>query len=563
MKKKLIRAMLLLALLVTAITLVFFSIRLYDVFTQRAYGEMKSVAAALSHSMAGEESPHSLLAETHRDIAHLRISWIDADGMVLYDSGITDTGAMDSHGQREEIAEALESGEGMASRLSASLGESTYYYATRLVDGSVLRLAQSQRSVAGELLGLLPSLFLIALLVVALSIVLSSRITRHVLGPLNRLNLDRPAENETYEELEPLLKRLIHQREQIDAQLRASEENARQATAILDNMAEGLLILSPAGHVMSMNRAAAVILSPSNMPCADGHYTALLRNLPLHDAVEQAMQRRTAAETKARIDKRTYHVLISPVLLDGEMTGAIVLLLDITEREAAETARREFSANVSHELKTPLTTIVGYAEMIGAGLADAGDTRMLGERIREEAKHLVSLIEDIIALSRLDETAAPIQSLPVELYALAQGVMDRLASFAAAQNVTLALTGEPCVVEGASALLEEMLRNLVDNAIRYNVPGGQARVRVWQDADGAHVSVADTGVGIDQTHHDRIFERFYRVDKSHSRETGGTGLGLSIVKHCVQIHGGRITLRSEPGKGTAIEICFAREDLVP
>ncbi|HML45970.1 MAG TPA: ATP-binding protein, partial [Clostridia bacterium] len=362
---------------------------------------------------------------------------------------------------------------------------------------------------------------------------------------------------DAYEELVPLLARLVQQSRRIDEQRKAGEENAQKVAAITKHMAEGLMMVDNGGRVLSVNESAKALMRVRDEGVGQ-HYMALCRHLELHSALEKALSGEMA-QTQITLDDRIFHLLANPVFMEGRVDGAIALFLDITERERAETTRREFSANVSHELKTPLTIVAGYAEMIQTGLSDVRDHRSLAEKIHNEAMRLLTLIEDIIALSKLDEIAAPVLAESVDLYALAQAVLERLEPAARDKGVALSLEGEPVSVLGTPAMLEEMLQNLVDNAISYNKPDGRAGVRVSSSAQGPLVTVWDTGIGIARAHHARVFERFYRVDKSRSRETGGTGLGLSIVKHCAQIHGATLRLDSEPGKGTAISVQFPRQ----
>lgn len=557
MRKRLIRLMLWLVLLTTVCALGLVLPRLYNVLERRTYGELEHAAALYAEVFAQEGA--AMLRALHARAPNLRVTLIDASGEVLYDSRVSDSEAMENHALREEVQEALQAGEGWSRRVSGSLGEHTYYYARSLDDGSVFRLAQQQRSVYGELADLLPSLLFIGLAVTALSFLVADGLTRRFMAPIRRLDLDHPDAQDAYEELVPLLARLVQQRRRIDEQRKAEEENAQKVAAITRYMSEGLMMVDMGGNVLSVNESAKALLRMRGEGVGR-HYMALCRRLELHAALEKALAGEMA-QTQMILDDRIYHLLANPVRVEGRVDGAIALFLDITERERAETTRREFSANVSHELKTPLTIVAGYAEMIQAGLSDVRDHQALAEKIHNEAMHLLSLIEDIIALSKLDETPAPILAEPVDLYALAKTVLERLEPVARDKGVALSLEGESALVLGTPAMLEEMLQNLVDNAIAYNKPGGRAGVRVLGGEQGPLVTVWDTGIGIARAHHSRVFERFYRVDKSRSRETGGTGLGLSIVKHCAQIHGASLRLTSEPGKGTDIAVRFPPQAL--
>lgn len=558
MKKKLIRSMLVLALISTLLALGFVLPRLHQVFVQRTAAELEDTANLLAKATDGQPERAILLARMQESLPNVRISWIDGTGRVLYDSGVAHPDTLENHADRDEIIRALQSGEGTASRQSASLGEDTYYYARRLGDGTVLRVAKAERSTLAEVFGLVPSLLLIALLVIGLSSALAELLTQRLVEPINELDLEHPEENDTYDELGPLLKRLSQQNARIEEQIAANRENTRQTAAIMENMSEGLLLLSPEGKLLSINQSALALLGTTVDAALGHHYVAACRNIDLHAGIEEALRGRRS-ERRMALAGHIYQVHANPVQRENELDGVIVLFLDVTDHAQAEATRREFSANVSHELKSPLTTIAGYAEMMQSGLADAQDNRMLSGKILDEARRLLALIEDIIRLSRLDEAEGPLSAQPVDLYALAQSVLARCTTFAQARSISLALHGEPAVIEGNPAVLDEVLHNLVDNAIRYNVDGGSVTVSVTDGDKQVRLHISDTGVGIAPEHHSRIFERFYRVDKSHSRETGGTGLGLSIVKHSVQMHGGSIRLESGAGKGAAFILTFPKQ----
>lgn len=558
MKKKLIESMLLVALVCVLLSLGFVLPRLYWSFAERTSAELRDMAVGLAAIADGAENRPETLARLHADLPNLRLSWIDSTGKVLYDSGVSQSDTLENHADREEFKEALESGAGSGSRLSASLGERTYYYAHKLSDGSVLRLAKTERSVWAELAGLIPWLLLIAVLAIGLSIVLAGLLTKYLMAPILRLDLDHPEENVVYDELTPLLERISKQNKRIEEQLRAHRETLQITTTITENMAEGLLMLAPDGRIVSINHSAARLLGSTPEAFQGHHYLLACRDLDFHRHIEQALQKKRA-ESKIILHGRIFQVLAEPICEDSDLDGVIILLLDITEHEQAEMTRREFSANVSHELKTPLTTIAGYAEMMQTGLSNAEDTAELSGKILGESRRLLALIEDIIKLSRLDEQTGELERVPVPLLRLAASVVDRAQPAAAERGLTLGCTGTEQMVLGSPMLLEEILRNLVDNAVRYNVAGGSVQVEIGEDAESTLICVSDTGVGIAPEHRARIFERFYRVDKSHSRETGGTGLGLSIVKHGVQNLGGTVALSSEPGVGTEVTIAFPKQ----
>lgn len=558
MKNRLLRSMLLVALVAVVITLALVAPRLYLSFETDALAEMRDLSAALKKTWELAEDKEAFLHEAKRDMPNVRFTWVNSEGEVWYDSEVPEISEMENHAARSEIEQAFASGNGSASRYSSSLRQRTHYYASRLSDGSVLRIAKTDRTVVAELLDLLPSFLLIAVLTVAVLSVLAGILARRIVTPINRLDLDHPEENDADVELAPLLRRLTEQNKRIQAELQTNHENAQMTMRIASNMTEGLIMLSARGHIVSINHSAAEILDSTVKDLNGQHYVAACRDLAFHDVVMHALEG-VKGEHKIILAGKSFHVLADPVLDEGTPGGAIILLLDITERERAEATRREFTANVSHELKTPLTVIAGYAEIMHAGLSDVEDHKALSGKVLDEARRLLTLIEDIIQLSRLDEGTGITAFTPVDLCEIARTVIERAAPLASARNVSVSLSGDAPSVTGSAVLLDEMLHNVIDNAIRYNREGGSVEIALSSDEANVIIRVMDTGVGIAQEHHARIFERFYRVDKSHSRTTGGTGLGLSIVKHCVQNHHGHLALESQVGKGSSIIITLPLE----
>jgi len=552
MRRRIIGSMMLLALFTVLVLAAFVMPRVTATFEAQAYGTLKSAASVLSVSVEQATDATDALSAAYAAIRPIRVTWIAPDGGVLYDSN-ADPAEMENHADRAEVIQAMRDGEGRDSRLSRTLNRRTYYVALRLADGSVLRLSEARQTVLGALLGLIPILMLAFLLVMALGVFVAGRLTALLVRPIDAIDLEHPAENDVYAELTPLLARLQAQNQRIDAQLHAMEAHSHAFDTITENMAEGLVVLADDGTVLSVNRSAARLFGVMPDTAVSGHYMALTRDLSVHDAVKLALSGSTAG---ARLERsgRIYQLLANPVLVERESGGAILLLLDITEREQAEETRREFSANVSHELKTPLTSIAGYAEMLAAGIVLPGDIVDVSGKIHAEARRMIALIEDILALSKLDEGKAPAEKEPVELLALARDAAALLAASADAQGVSVTVEGEAATVLGVHSVLEEMLFNLMENSIKYNAPGGKVCVRIGQTSEGVAVTVADTGVGIAPEHQERVFERFYRVDKS--RSTGGTGLGLSIVKHGAMLHGAKVALTSKAGEGTEVEVVF-------
>lgn len=484
--------------------------------------------------------------------SRFRLTWVAADGTVLYDTK-ADAGQLPSHADRSEIREALENGTGESTRYSATLLEKTLYYARRLDDGTVLRISVSRATVWVLVVGMLQPIVILLLIVLVLSAVLAKRLSKHIVEPLNELDLEHPLDNDSYEELAPLLGRISRQREQIDRQLRELQRKTDEFSQITRSMQEGLVLLDNHWTVLSINPAAQRLFG-ADAGCVGEDFLTVERSHEMSAAIEAAMQN-GHSEFRLRKNGRIYQLDLTRIDSGGEVAGAVLLTFDITERENAEQNRREFTANVSHELKTPLQGIIGSAELLENGMVRPEDTARFIGHIRSEAQRLVTLIDDIIRLSQLDE-GDEMPTETVDLREIAQEAAEDLRGAAEKKHVSLSLEGEAAPVTGVRRLLYEIVYNLCDNAVKYNVDGGSVSIRVEQDGQTASVTVADTGTGIAPEHQGRIFERFYRVDKSHSKASGGTGLGLSIVKHAVQYHHGSIELQSAPGKGTTVRVFF-------
>ncbi|HWR23392.1 MAG TPA: ATP-binding protein [Feifaniaceae bacterium] len=553
MQKTVNRYMVLLSLasvlLLTLLTLGVF----YGVLTGQLREEQRSEAAYVAAGM--ELSGDEAYLNRIRRVDDTRLTLIAVDGTVLYDSS-ADASNMENHGDRPEVAAALEKGAGESARPSETLGLETLYYAEKLPDGNVLRLADTQASVWGVLWRMLPAAIGTLVLTLCICVLLARRMTRHIVSPLNALDLDDPLNNEVYDELSPLLSRLEAQKRQIASQMRELTARSDEFSAIAHNMREGLLVLNANGIILTINRSAQRLFRADSRTCTGKHVLTVDRSLKLQTAVEQAAKG-VPAEQVIQLNGRSYQLIASPVRERDAVTGVVALIMDFTEREEQERMRREFSANVSHELKTPLTSISGYAEIMKDGLVKPEDMRGFAQRIHEESTRLMAMVEDIIRLSRLDEGAGDLPFERVELLSLANGVIERLQPVAQAQDVALRAEGEQAEIDGAKQVLEEILYNLCDNGIRYNKPGGSVTIRVYKQAGGrVNVAVSDTGIGIPPEHQNRVFERFYRVDKSHSKETGGTGLGLAIVKRGALMHGAKLSLESAVGRGTTITLKF-------
>ena len=488
------------------------------------------------------------------DTDRFRLTWVAADGTVLYDTQ-ADAAGLENHAGRTEIAQAMQSGSGSSTRYSSTLLEKTMYYAKQLDDGTVLRIAISRGTVGVLVLGILQPVIIVAVAALILSNLLAHRLSARIVDPLNNLDLEHPLDNDAYEELAPLLGRISRQHELIERQMEQLRRETQEFTQITNSMREGLVLLDHHGCVLSIN-PAALRLFGADGACVGKDFLTVDRGVELTGAIEAAL-RDGHSEIRAQRGTQLWQFDLSRTGEAGAEAGTVILAFDITEQERAELSRREFTANVSHELKTPLQGIIGSAELIENGMVKPEDLPRFVGHIRKEAQRLVTLIGDIIRLSQLDE-GVELPREPVDLRALAQEVARDLGSAAKQKNVALRVEGEPAVVQGVRRLLYETVYNLCDNAIQYNVDGGSVTLRTEKAGQEARITVADTGIGIPQDAQARVFERFYRVDKSHSKASGGTGLGLSIVKHAVQYHNGKIALQSTPGHGTSITVTIPK-----
>lgn len=486
-------------------------------------------------------------------LSESRISYILSDGTVAYDNYYP-TGQLQNHAERPEIIDALENGSGEITRLSDTLGNETYYYALRLQNGDVLRIASETQNVLGFIGNAVSVIVAISILIIIMSLLMAYALSRSVIKPIVNIDLANPLENNTYAELSPLLIRMQHQNGKIARQIEQLLESKNDFDYITSNMNEGFVILSETGKVLFINSSAEKTLSDN----LGGTYPELYRGTEFIRTVETALNGKKADCTIER-DGRIYSISANPVVKDSDGCAAVLFIVDITDHALADKMRREFSANVSHELKTPLTSIMGYAEIIGNGIAKPEDIPVFAEKIHTESSRLLNLIQDIIRLSQLDEGAVADRFELVSLSAVCKRVTEELRHKAEKLGVTLAFEGSETYINGFEPVLHEMIYNLCDNAIMYNKQGGTASVRLASDAAGVTVAVSDTGIGIPPEHQQRIFERFYRVDKSRSKETGGTGLGLSIVNHGAKLHGAKLALESKAELGTTITLVFPTE----
>lgn len=549
--KKRIYLSICLASLITLVLTLFFSAR---VMYRNMYGEVKSEVGneaeyiAIAAENMDEKVLGGYIEETGKRLKN-RITFIAADGTVLFDN-YASADSMENHLDRPEIKDALEKGKGEITRSSSTLGEQTYYYAVRLKSGDILRIAKTTRSVGGLIGSSAVWLVIIAAAVAVVAVITAKLLADSVIKPINELDLNDPVSNVTYEELSPLLTRMDKQNKEISAQIEKLSEQKRELGYITGNMTEGLVIFGKDGTVLTANASAVKILGNEGAT----EYLELCRYPEYISAVESALDGK-ASDSKLHKDGRVYRMTVNPVE-DSEKYGAVLFLVDITETESAEQMRREFSANVSHELKTPLTSIMGAAEIIENGIAKKEDIPHFAGQIHSEASRLLTLIQDIIRISRLDENDVTPEFEQVGLEQVCRTVAAELACKADDRGVTVNIEGGNVTVNGVRSILHEMIYNLCDNAIAYNKKGGSVNMILSEENGEKVLSVEDTGIGIAPEHQARVFERFYRVDKSRSKETGGTGLGLSIVKHGAILHNATVSLESEPGKGTKITVRF-------
>ena len=485
-----------------------------------------------------------------------RITLIDSQGKVLYDS-VADQSSMENHMEREEVKEALTEGIGKASRTSYTLAEDTRYYAKKTADGNIVRISTSHYSQLGLLLDTFGMIIITVAVLIMLSVFISYRVARAIIKPINDIDLDNPDINENYEELGPLLHRIHQQNNRIKRQMEKLRKSREEFNIITKNMSEGLIIIDKDTEILTYNRSATEMLGGGDGRQIEGSVLKLNRSEPFRKAVSEALEGNNSQVYLTEGDA-TYEIISNPVREEEAVTGAILIVMDVTEREKGEKLRREFTSNVSHELKTPLTSIYGVSDMLASGMVKAEDVAGFAGTIKEESARLISLIDDIIKLSRMDESTVPQETEIIDVCGSARDVVSRLSGKASENDIELSFSGEPSEIKGVQHILDEIVYNICENAIKYNRPGGFVKVSVRNEGSESLITVADNGIGIPKTDRERVFERFYRVDKSHSKQIGGTGLGLSIVKHGVIYLGGKINLESEEGVGTVITVGFPR-----
>ncbi len=552
MKNKIFRALVALAAMAVLVASGLITFLVSQDYFNETKKELAQEARYISMGLesGGNDFLNKIAAENGSNV---RITLIDKDGIVLFDNQ-AEAKTLENHAMRQEIMEAVAVGAGEAERFSDTLDKTTYYYAVRLEDGKILRLARTIDSIYKSVLQMLPIMGGIVIVVAFLASIVARRVTFNLIKPLDQVNLDEPLDNETYDELAPFLTRIAKQKRQLSKNLKKLRGKQEELTIITNNMNEGLVLLNGQQNVLFINESAAKIFGFSAKEVIGRNILTVDRAQEVQDLLQKVSQ---AGKGEGLYEKDGHFYQLSGSSVNG--SGSVILIYDVTEKMTAEKLRREFSANVSHELKTPLQSILGYAEIMKNGLVKDEDKQRFLERIHAEAGNMIELIQNIMELSRLDENKTLDEFEDVDLLKLAQSVTLRLKHKAQTKGVTLNVSGSSACVCGVQSILSEVLYNLVDNSIKYNKDNGRVDVKVQDGSEEVTVSVSDTGIGIGAADRERVFERFYRADKSHSKEIGGTGLGLSIVKHGVLFHKGRVELESEPGVGTTITFVLPKK----
>ena len=522
---------------------------LFSYFEAQMFAELESEAGYISYAV--KKDGIDFIAGFNEK--GKRITWVSGDGTVLADTKAV-AKELENHADRKEISDALKNGKGTSSRYSDTLMQKTLYYAEKLDDGTILRVSTTQNSVVIILFGLLQPLIVIIVLALIISVFLSYRLSKAIIKPINELDLDNPAANETYKELTPLLKKMSAQKKTIDKQIKEAKQKQEEFKLITENMSEGLLVIDKESNLLSYNQAAVRLLEISDV--TSGSVLAFNRSKGFRSVIEKALSGERA-ENDITHDENTYNLIANPVCENDKIIGAVIVIIDITESVKREQLRQEFTSNVSHELKTPLTSISGFAEMMKSGGTSDETVVDFSTSIYDEAQRLITLVSDIMKISELDEGAVPFEKESVDIYELSKDIVKRLTPIAEKRNISFSMIGDTAKVCGVRKILDEMIYNLCDNAIKYNKDNGNIDVIINQVGGKTSITVKDTGIGIPASEQSRVFERFYRVDKSHSKLVGGTGLGLAIVKHGAAFHDAEVSLESTEGKGTSVTITFA------
>ncbi len=551
MRNKIFRNLLYLAILCSVLTFVAMSVFMYSLFYDQMKNEIKTETMYIATALNIDQEAY--LAQMNATTSINRITIIEDDGTVLFDTDY-DKDLMENHLYRPEVQSAVDTGKGEATRYSTTINQQTFYYAMKLDNGHILRVASVTSSVITALISGVPFLVLLLGFIMFVTLYVSNRQANNLLAPINSLNLDNPLANETYEDLSPLLLRIDEQNRTNYQQLKELDKQHQEFNSITENMQEGLIVIGKNTNILTINKSACQIFNITSDKALDKHFLVLDRSDEFTTIINNAFDNQEG-EMLYHANGRVYQMIVNPIINDTE-NAVIIILMDITEKYERENLRREFTANVSHELKTPLTTIIGYAELIETGIAKKVDVPKFVNQINTEAQSLLNMIDDIIMLSYLDEDDKELTKDKVNLKQLSKEVINALQFKAQKNDITLKLIGEDLNVHGVSNVIYEMIYNLCDNAIKYNKPKGEVTINIFNKDGKVVVEVKDTGIGIAKDHYQRIFERFYRVDKSHSRSTGGTGLGLAIVKNGAKFHKATVDIESIEDKGTTFTIKF-------
>lgn len=552
MFKKIFRSSLLTAMIVLLASIFLIMGILHGIFESQLEDQLQKETAFVATAIENEGISYFDNLSKDGD----RVTLIDKDGTVLADSQV-DVSKLENHGDREEVKQAETEGRGQSVRYSSTMTEKTVYYAQKLDNGQILRISADQFTIVTILLGISQPIAIVVIVAIVLSLVLSTNVAKHIVEPINDLDLDDPMENTVYDELSPLLRKIAHQNSTIEEQLKEARQKQEEFRIITDNMSEGFIVIDNQMKILTYNAAALKLFGAEQK--TPENILALSRSKPFRDAIYKSLDGEHS-QAEMTTDERVYSIISNPVYdTEQEVIGAVIVVIDITEISRREQLRREFTSNVSHELKTPLTSISGFAEIMKSGGTDEATVVDFSRSIYDEAQRLISLVSDIIKLSELDDGTIEYEPETVDLYTLSLEIASRLSPQAQEKKIHFTVNGEKAEITGVRKILDEIIFNLCDNAVKYNRSGGDVKVSVKNSADTVTVTVSDTGIGIPTAQQDRVFERFYRVDKARSKSIGGTGLGLSIVKHGVMYHNAQISLESKENEGTTVVINFPKQ----
>ncbi|MCI8805572.1 MAG: histidine kinase [Clostridiales bacterium] len=548
MNKKIFRSSFLVAVIVLIVSIIMILGILFDFFESRLQNEMKNEANYISHAVENEGPDFFNNFES----GGKRITLIRSDGSVIFDN-VANAENMDNHSDRDEIEQAKKYGDGISTRYSDTLTQKTVYYAVKLNNGDILRISANQYTIFAIFINLLKPLFIVLIIAFVLSFLLSLKISKSIIKPINNIDLNNPENNIIYEELSPLLAKILSQKRTINEQLKEAGKKREQFRLITENMSEGFLIIDKNAALLTYNTAAVKLFDID--ASAEGSVLTLNRTKDFRDVIEKSLDG-NRAESIMTYGEYSYNLIANPVFEDDKIIGAVIVIIDVTENVKRESLRREFTANVSHELKTPLTSVSGFAELMMAGGTPDETVVDFSKSIYDEAQRLITLVNDIIKISELDEKSIEYKKENVDIFVLTKEIIECLRSEIDKKNISVNLQGNAALVWGVKTIIYEMIYNLCDNAVKYNKERGEINITIYSENDKVKISVKDTGIGIPLRHQKRVFERFYRVDKSHSKMIGGTGLGLAIVKHGAIYHNADISLESTENKGTSVTISF-------